>query len=74
MLEERGYMANCLKCSRVRAQRPAAGARRSEERRARFEAILRASNDPSMARGDRCVNEYLADQVRQNVEGVPAPA
>eukprot|EP00969_Alexandrium_andersonii_P216595 9566788-Alexandrium_andersonii.AAC.1 len=62
MLEEHGYTANCLKCSRVRTQRPAAGTRHSEERRARFEAILRASNDPSVVRADRRVNEYLADQ------------
>eukprot|EP00969_Alexandrium_andersonii_P250435 11067883-Alexandrium_andersonii.AAC.1 len=43
MLEEHGYTAGCSKRSRVREQRPAAGARRSEERRARFDAFLRAS-------------------------------
>eukprot|EP00969_Alexandrium_andersonii_P220194 9724948-Alexandrium_andersonii.AAC.1 len=30
MLEEHGYAAGCLKCSRARGRRPAAGARRSE--------------------------------------------
>eukprot|EP00969_Alexandrium_andersonii_P100132 4416176-Alexandrium_andersonii.AAC.1 len=74
MLEEHGYAANCLKCTRVRTQRPAAGARHSEERLARFEAILRANDNPSMARADRCVNECLADQARENVESAPAPA
>eukprot|EP00969_Alexandrium_andersonii_P316641 13989198-Alexandrium_andersonii.AAC.1 len=73
MLEEHGYTANCLKCSRVRTQRPAAGTRHSEDCRARFEAILRASNDPSMARAGQRVNEYLADQVRANAERAPAP-
>eukprot|EP00969_Alexandrium_andersonii_P036400 1595429-Alexandrium_andersonii.AAC.1 len=62
MLEEHGYTANCPKCSRVRTQRPAAVTRHSEECRARFEAILRANNDPSMARADQRANEYLADQ------------
>eukprot|EP00969_Alexandrium_andersonii_P275036 12155605-Alexandrium_andersonii.AAC.1 len=33
MLEEHGYTAGCLKCSRVRERRPAAGTRHSEERR-----------------------------------------
>eukprot|EP00969_Alexandrium_andersonii_P097106 4286236-Alexandrium_andersonii.AAC.1 len=33
---------SCLKCSRARTQRPAAGTRHSEERRARFAAIPRA--------------------------------
>eukprot|EP00969_Alexandrium_andersonii_P077105 3399632-Alexandrium_andersonii.AAC.1 len=62
MLEEHGYTAKFLKCSRVRTQRPAAGTRHSEECCARFEAILRANNDPSMERAGRRVNEYLADQ------------
>eukprot|EP00969_Alexandrium_andersonii_P253600 11208342-Alexandrium_andersonii.AAC.1 len=62
MLEEHGYTANCLKCSRVRTQRPAAGTWHSEECRARFESILRANNDPRMARADQRTNEYLADQ------------
>eukprot|EP00969_Alexandrium_andersonii_P166739 7368238-Alexandrium_andersonii.AAC.1 len=34
MLEEQGYTAGCLKRSRVRERRPAAGTRHSEERRA----------------------------------------
>eukprot|EP00969_Alexandrium_andersonii_P345942 15292287-Alexandrium_andersonii.AAC.1 len=34
LLEEHGYMAGCLKCTRVRERRPAAGTRHSEERRA----------------------------------------
>eukprot|EP00969_Alexandrium_andersonii_P293587 12976982-Alexandrium_andersonii.AAC.1 len=73
MLEEHGHAANCLKCSRVRTQRPAAGTRHSEEGRARFESILRANNDPSMAGADQRTNEYLADQLRANAERAPAP-
>eukprot|EP00969_Alexandrium_andersonii_P240118 10599933-Alexandrium_andersonii.AAC.1 len=65
MLEERGYTANCLKRSRVRTQRPAAGTRHSGERRAPS-AILRANSDPSVALADRRVNEYLADRAREN--------
>eukprot|EP00969_Alexandrium_andersonii_P315239 13926757-Alexandrium_andersonii.AAC.1 len=60
MLEEHGYAAICLKCSRVREQRPAAGARRSEECRTWFESLLRAAGDASMARADEHVNERLA--------------
>eukprot|EP00969_Alexandrium_andersonii_P344970 15249038-Alexandrium_andersonii.AAC.1 len=62
MLGEHGYIADCLKCSRARTQRPAAGTRHSEECRARCEAILCANNDPSMARADQRVGENLADQ------------
>eukprot|EP00969_Alexandrium_andersonii_P303305 13408212-Alexandrium_andersonii.AAC.1 len=62
MLEEHGYAAGCLKRSRVRERRPAAGARHSEERRARFEGLLRALGDASMARADERVNEHLARQ------------
>eukprot|EP00969_Alexandrium_andersonii_P338687 14969363-Alexandrium_andersonii.AAC.1 len=60
MLEEHGYTAGCLKCSRVRERRPAAGARHSEECRARFESRLRAVGDASMARADERVNDRLA--------------
>eukprot|EP00969_Alexandrium_andersonii_P104766 4622469-Alexandrium_andersonii.AAC.1 len=60
MLEEHGYTAGCLKCSRVREHRPAAGTRHSEERRARFENIFRAAGDESMARADERVNERIA--------------
>eukprot|EP00969_Alexandrium_andersonii_P025403 1109825-Alexandrium_andersonii.AAC.1 len=60
MLEEHGYTAGCLKCSRARERRPAAGTRRSEERRARFESLLRAAGEASMARADERVNERLA--------------
>eukprot|EP00969_Alexandrium_andersonii_P255283 11284395-Alexandrium_andersonii.AAC.1 len=74
MLEERGYMANCLKRPRVRNSRLAAGTRCSEERQARFETILRASNDPSMIRADQRVNDYLADQARAGAERAQAPA
>eukprot|EP00969_Alexandrium_andersonii_P289646 12802409-Alexandrium_andersonii.AAC.1 len=74
MLEEHGYTANYLKCSRVRTQRPVAGTRHSEDCCARCEAILRANNDPSMVRADRRANEYLADQLRVDVESAPAPA
>eukprot|EP00969_Alexandrium_andersonii_P005216 227029-Alexandrium_andersonii.AAC.1 len=49
MLEEHGDTAGCVKCSRVRERRPAAGARRSGECRARFEGLLRALGDASMA-------------------------
>eukprot|EP00969_Alexandrium_andersonii_P309533 13679135-Alexandrium_andersonii.AAC.1 len=52
-LGEHSYAANCLKFSRVSAQRPVAGSRRSEERRARLEAILRANSDPGIVRADR---------------------
>eukprot|EP00969_Alexandrium_andersonii_P175506 7761067-Alexandrium_andersonii.AAC.1 len=60
MLEEHGYAAGCLKCSRVRERRPAAGTRRSEECRARFEGILRAAGDANVARADERINERLA--------------
>eukprot|EP00969_Alexandrium_andersonii_P300744 13295370-Alexandrium_andersonii.AAC.1 len=59
MLEERGYAAGCSKRSRVRERRPVAGARHSEERRARFEALLRASGDASVARADARADEHL---------------
>eukprot|EP00969_Alexandrium_andersonii_P302874 13388495-Alexandrium_andersonii.AAC.1 len=62
MLEGHGYAAGCLKCSRVRERRPTAGARRSEECRARFEGLLRALGDASVARADERVNEHLARQ------------
>eukprot|EP00969_Alexandrium_andersonii_P133219 5891617-Alexandrium_andersonii.AAC.1 len=74
MLAERGFAANCLKRPRDRAGRPAAGTRRSEARRTRFEAILRVSSDPGVVRAGRCVNEYLAYQVRVNVESAPTLA
>eukprot|EP00969_Alexandrium_andersonii_P121411 5366368-Alexandrium_andersonii.AAC.1 len=67
MLEEHGYTAGCLKCSRVRERQPAAGTRHSEERRARFEGLLRALGDSSMARADERVNEHLARQVQIRV-------
>eukprot|EP00969_Alexandrium_andersonii_P029631 1293549-Alexandrium_andersonii.AAC.1 len=60
MLEEHGRATGCLRCARAREHRPAAGARRSEERRARFETLLRASGYASMARADARANEYLA--------------
>eukprot|EP00969_Alexandrium_andersonii_P177457 7847019-Alexandrium_andersonii.AAC.1 len=60
MLEEHGYAAGRLKRSRARERRSAAGARRSEERRARFESLLRAAGDASMARADGSVNQRLA--------------
>eukprot|EP00969_Alexandrium_andersonii_P222797 9840316-Alexandrium_andersonii.AAC.1 len=62
MLEEHGYTAGCLKRSRARERRPAAGARHSEECRARFEGLLWALGDDSMARADERVNEHLARQ------------
>eukprot|EP00969_Alexandrium_andersonii_P059065 2602310-Alexandrium_andersonii.AAC.1 len=74
MLEERGYAAGCSKCSRIRDRRPAAGARRSEECRARFEGPLRALGDASMARADGRVNEQLARQVQNRVEAAAAVA
>eukprot|EP00969_Alexandrium_andersonii_P082237 3624634-Alexandrium_andersonii.AAC.1 len=60
MLEEHGYTAGFLKRARARERRPAAGTRHSGERRARFEALLRASGDASMARADARANENLA--------------
>eukprot|EP00969_Alexandrium_andersonii_P009240 404673-Alexandrium_andersonii.AAC.1 len=72
MLEEHGYAAGCLKCSRVREQRPAAGTRHWEERRARFEALLRASGDASVARADARANEHLARRVQEGAEAAAA--
>eukprot|EP00969_Alexandrium_andersonii_P289857 12812124-Alexandrium_andersonii.AAC.1 len=43
-------------------RRPAAGTRHSEECRARFEGLLRALGEASMARADERVNEHLARQ------------
>eukprot|EP00969_Alexandrium_andersonii_P187212 8271793-Alexandrium_andersonii.AAC.1 len=60
MLEEHGYTAGCLMRSRAQERCPAAGARRAQECRARFEALLRASRDASMARADARVNERVA--------------
>eukprot|EP00969_Alexandrium_andersonii_P107179 4727521-Alexandrium_andersonii.AAC.1 len=74
MLEERGCAAGCLKCSRVRERWPAAGTRHSEERRARFEGLLRAMGDANMARADERVNEHLARQVQNRVEAGAAVA
>eukprot|EP00969_Alexandrium_andersonii_P296047 13084287-Alexandrium_andersonii.AAC.1 len=68
MLEEHGHAAGCLKCSLVREHRPAASARHSEERRTRFEAILRASGDASMARADARANEHLARRAQEGAE------
>eukprot|EP00969_Alexandrium_andersonii_P070261 3101174-Alexandrium_andersonii.AAC.1 len=62
MLEAHGYTAGCLRCSRVRERRPSAGVRHSEDGRARFETLLRASGDASMARADERINEYVAPQ------------
>eukprot|EP00969_Alexandrium_andersonii_P121551 5373560-Alexandrium_andersonii.AAC.1 len=73
MLEEHGYTAGCLKCNRVRERRPAAGTRRSEERRARFETLLRSIGDASMARADARINEHLAQRARASVEAAAAP-
>eukprot|EP00969_Alexandrium_andersonii_P098988 4367366-Alexandrium_andersonii.AAC.1 len=71
MLEEHGYTAGCLKCTRVRERRPAAGARHSEECRARFEALLRSLGDASMARADERVNEYLAQRLQAEAAAAP---
>eukprot|EP00969_Alexandrium_andersonii_P246233 10881143-Alexandrium_andersonii.AAC.1 len=68
MLEEHGYTAGCLKRSRARERRPAAGTRCSEECRARFEALLRASGEASMARADARINEHLSRRVQDGVE------
>eukprot|EP00969_Alexandrium_andersonii_P024800 1082868-Alexandrium_andersonii.AAC.1 len=62
MLEERASSAGCLKRNRVRERWPAAGTRRSEERRARFEAILRSIGDASVARAHERLNEHLAQR------------
>eukprot|EP00969_Alexandrium_andersonii_P121036 5349850-Alexandrium_andersonii.AAC.1 len=71
VLEEHGYTAGCLKRSRLRGRRPATGARHSEERRARFEALRGASGDASAARADARINEHVAKRVQ---DGVEAPA
>eukprot|EP00969_Alexandrium_andersonii_P019265 841320-Alexandrium_andersonii.AAC.1 len=70
----RGCTAGRLKCSRVRERRPAVGARRSEECRARFEGLLRSLSDASMARADERVNEHLARQVQTRVEAEASAA
>eukprot|EP00969_Alexandrium_andersonii_P245325 10842384-Alexandrium_andersonii.AAC.1 len=64
MLEERGYTAGCLKCSRVRTGRPSAGTRHSEDCRRRCENLLREAQDPRMLRADQRVNEHLAERLR----------
>eukprot|EP00969_Alexandrium_andersonii_P183754 8120087-Alexandrium_andersonii.AAC.1 len=64
MLEDRGHAVGRLRCSRVRGRRPAAGVRHSEARRARFESLLRASEDASAARADGRINERLARQAQ----------
>eukprot|EP00969_Alexandrium_andersonii_P251729 11125232-Alexandrium_andersonii.AAC.1 len=74
MLEEHGYAAGCLKCSRVREQRFAAGTRRSEERCSRFEGLLRAAGDASMARADERTTERFAREVQSRVEAAAAVA
>eukprot|EP00969_Alexandrium_andersonii_P262161 11588673-Alexandrium_andersonii.AAC.1 len=50
MLLEHGETLGCLKCTRVRTQRPAAGTRCSDECRRRFEEMARAQGDPRMVR------------------------
>eukprot|EP00969_Alexandrium_andersonii_P210890 9313923-Alexandrium_andersonii.AAC.1 len=72
MLEEHGYTAGCLKRSREREHRPVAGTRRSEECRARFGALLRASGDASAARADARANEYLTRRAQENAEASAA--
>eukprot|EP00969_Alexandrium_andersonii_P234051 10334054-Alexandrium_andersonii.AAC.1 len=62
MLEKHGHTADCLKRNRVRERRPAAGTRHSEERRARFETLLRSIGDASMAWADVRINEHLAQR------------
>eukprot|EP00969_Alexandrium_andersonii_P030225 1318253-Alexandrium_andersonii.AAC.1 len=51
-LEDHGHAAGCLKRTRVRTQRLAAGTRHSEACHARFEASPRAAGNASMARAD----------------------
>eukprot|EP00969_Alexandrium_andersonii_P289707 12804946-Alexandrium_andersonii.AAC.1 len=68
MLREHGYTAGCLKCIHVRERRPAAGTRRSGERRARFETLLRSIGGASEARADERINEHLAHRAEANVE------
>eukprot|EP00969_Alexandrium_andersonii_P270177 11942627-Alexandrium_andersonii.AAC.1 len=62
-----------LKRNRVWERRPAAGARRSEECRARFETLLRSIGGASAARADARINEHLAQRVQASVEAVAAP-
>eukprot|EP00969_Alexandrium_andersonii_P142347 6293821-Alexandrium_andersonii.AAC.1 len=73
MMEEHGYTAGCLKCNRVRERRLAAGTRRSEECRARFETLLRSTGDASMARAGARIYEHLAQRAQASVEAVAAP-
>eukprot|EP00969_Alexandrium_andersonii_P296985 13124255-Alexandrium_andersonii.AAC.1 len=74
MLEEHGCTVGCLKRSRVRERRPAAGTRHSEECRSRFEGILRASGDANMAWADERVNERLSRELQSRVESGAAVA
>eukprot|EP00969_Alexandrium_andersonii_P304454 13458024-Alexandrium_andersonii.AAC.1 len=64
MLGERGLAAGCWGRNRVRERRPATGTRRSEERRARFEALLQSIGDASMARAGARINEHLAQRAQ----------
>eukprot|EP00969_Alexandrium_andersonii_P016136 706501-Alexandrium_andersonii.AAC.1 len=43
-----------------------------DRRRARFETLLRASGNASMALADARTNEYLARRAQENVEGAAA--
>eukprot|EP00969_Alexandrium_andersonii_P098128 4332148-Alexandrium_andersonii.AAC.1 len=73
MLEEHGYAAGRLERNRVREWRPAAGTRRSEERRVRFETVLRSIGGASMARAGARANEHLAQRAQANVEAAAVP-
>ena len=70
-MEEYGYTAGCRRFTLLRTGRSAYGVHHTEACRARFEGILRANQDPSMARADARVDEHLAAQVQARVESVP---
>ena len=67
LVRTHGYTPGCPKCDAWRLNRPITR-NHTEECRKRFEEIMRASNDPRMARADERVNEQLADRIRAQEE------
>ena len=68
VIDAHGFSDRCRKCSLLRQRRSAAGAMHSEECRARFEALLRAAEDPRIQRADARVTERLAADVQAEEE------
>ena len=69
-LERWGYTSNCHRCLHIRHGRKGHGIRHSEECRRRIEAELRQVGDRRVERVEDRVNQYLAEQVEQQVEQV----